>query len=89
MVKHVAEPGVALEQDTLVQAAAMDSLAKTGVSLSKFHDLGLPGAQNDPAAEGVAVTERSDGSSQFPWELGAAQQGLVAIPAIDAAHRST
>lgn len=92
MAKYVAGPGIVMELDNLVQAAATDLLAKTEVSTSKCH--GAAPSEDDFAAEGVVegavAAGRSGGSSQFPSVLVVEKQDLVAtIPAIDIADRST
>lgn len=94
-MKLVGWPGIVVELGTLVRAAAMDSLAKTGVLKDRCHDLDPPEVEGGLAAERVVVpvAERLGSSNQSPSVLDvvvAGQRSLVAVlAAIGVADRGT
>lgn len=87
-------PGIVVEFGTLVRAAAMDSLAKTGVLMNRCHDSDPLEEEGDFAPESVVVgvAERPGDSNQSPSVLDvvAGQRSLVEVLAvIGAADRGT
>lgn len=94
-MKLVGWPGIVVELGTLVRAAAMDWLAKTGVLMDRCHDLDPREVEGGFAAESVVVpvAERSGSSNQSPSVLDvvvAGQRSLVAVlAAVGVADRGT